>query len=291
VAEVDADENLARSLLFEQHPDLADLPLVRVDAGWDNTLWRLGDELLLRLPRRAAAAPLTLNEQRWLPQLAPLLPLPVPAPIRFGRPSGTYPWSWSIVPWLNGCPGDRCPITVPDDAAERLGRFLRALHHTAPAGAPHNPFRGVPLSQRAATFEDRLGELSAEVDVGGTRRVWERACVAAEWSGAPVWIHGDLHPANTLVAHGTLAAVLDFGDICAGDPAIDLAGAWMLLPPSALPTFIAAYGGVDADLEDRSLGWAILLGLMLLAIGLAGRPTYATVGRRTLAAAIERIRT
>src|SRR5258708_917376 len=183
VAEVEADENLARSLLFEQHPDLADLPLVRVDAGWDNTLWRLGDELLLRLPRRAAAAPLTLNEQRWLPQLAPLLPLPVPAPIRFGRPSETYPWSWSIVPWLNGCPGDRCPITVPDDAAERLGRFLRALHHTAPAAAPPHPFRGVPLSQRAAPFEDRLAQPSAEGDVGGTRRAWGRACVSAERRG------------------------------------------------------------------------------------------------------------
>jgi aminoglycoside phosphotransferase (APT) family kinase protein len=240
-AEIDVDAPLVRSLLAEQHPDLADLPLARLDAGWDNTLWRLGDELLVRLPRRLLSAPLTMYEQRWLPELARRLPLPIPAPVRVGRPSADYPWSWSVVPWLGGGPGDRTAITEPADAAGRLGRFLRALHHQAPSDAPQNPFRGVPLRHRAATFEERLAQLAGEIEVEATQRVWDQAVTADRWAGPPMWLHGDLHPANTLIADGTLGAVIDFGDICAGDPATDLAGSWMLLPASAMPLFAAAY--------------------------------------------------
>jgi aminoglycoside phosphotransferase (APT) family kinase protein len=254
-----------------------------LDAGWDNTLWRLGSELLVRLPRRAVAAPLTINEQRWLPQLATLLPLPVPNPVRIGHPSRDYPWAWSIVPWLDGKPGDRSAITAPQETARRLGQFLRALHQLAPVEAPHNPFRGVPLDQRAETFEERVADLSDHIDLHATRTVWDRACSAAPWSEPPVWLHGDLHPANILVTHGSLAAVIDFGDICAGDPATDLAAGWMLLPPSAIEEFFLAYGGVTPELEDRSMGWSILFGLMLLAIGLDNHPTFEAVGRSTLA--------
>ncbi len=292
-AQIDVDEPLVRSLIADQHPDLRDLPLEHLDAGWDNTLWRLGHELLVRLPRRAQAARLVANEQRWLPALAPLLPLPVPAPVRVGRPSIDYPWRWSIVPWLSGCPGDQSTISDPDDAAGRLGHFLRALHQPAPPDAPLNPYRGVPLVQRSATLDDRLVECAGEIDVDATRRVWDRACAAPPWPHSPAWLHGDLHPANTLIADGTLVGILDFGDICAGDPATDLAAATMLLPRSSDATFMDAYGKLGPDLEARSLGWALLFGLMLLSIGLDGRPgsghpTYAPIGRSTLARAIER---
>jgi aminoglycoside phosphotransferase (APT) family kinase protein len=287
------DEPLVRSLVAGQHPDLSDLSLGHLDAGWDNTLWRLGDELLVRLPRRAQAAPLVAKEQRWLPTLAPLLPLPVPAPVRTGRPSTDYPWRWSIVPWLSGIPGDRSTISDPDDAARSLGCFLRALHQPAPPDAPLNPYRGVPLARRSSTFEDRMVELATEVDVVATRRVWDRACAAPPWPGPPTWLHGDLHPANTLISQGTLAGILDFGDICAGDPATDLAAAIMLLPRSTDATFVDAYGGVDRGTEARSLGWAALFGLMLVSIGLDNRPTsahptYEPIGRSTLVRAIER---
>jgi aminoglycoside phosphotransferase (APT) family kinase protein len=285
-SEFEVDEVLVRSLLAEQHPDLADLPITQIDAGWDNTLWRLGRELLVRLPRRELAAPLTTHEQRWLPALAPRLPLPVPVPVRFGRPSDRYPWPWSVVPWLSGVPGHRTALTRPDDAAERLGRFLRALHQDAPAEAPRNHYRGVALAQRAETFQERIASLAAEIDVGATRRVWDRGLAADPWSGSPQWLHGDLHPANILVGHGTVAAVIDFGDICSGDPATDLAGAWMLLPAPALVVFNVAYGGVDDGLERRSLAWAVLFALMLLGIGLGDRPSYETVGRSTLARSI-----
>jgi aminoglycoside phosphotransferase (APT) family kinase protein len=292
-AEIDIDEQLVRSLIADQHPDLSGLPLEYVHAGWDNALWRLGDELLVRLPRRAQAAPLVLNEQRWLPALAPLLPLPVPAPVRVGWPTTDYPWSWSIVAWLSGSPGDQTSISNSGDAAQRLGHFLQALHRPAPFDAPLNPYRGVPLVQRSATLDDRLVELAGEIDVDATRRVWDRACAAPPWPHSPTWLHGDLHPANTLIADGTLVGVLDFGDIGAGDPATDLAAAVMLLPRSADATFVRSYGGVDPDLEARCLGWAVLFGLMLLSIGLdsrptSGHPTYAPIGRSTLARAIER---
>lgn len=281
--EIDISEGLVRAMLEEQHPDIAHRRLVQLDAGWDNVLWRLGDELLVRLPRRAVAAALTMNEQRWLPELAPRLPLPVPAPVRVGRPSGDYPWWWSVLPWLEGTPGDRASITDAEDAGLRLGRFLRVLHRPAPAGAPRNQWRGVPLVERADAIDERLARLADEVDVVALRRAWDRAVAAEPWSGAAVWVHGDLHPANVLIAEGTLAAVLDFGDLCQGDPATDVAAAWMLLPPDAMPVFATAYGRLDPDLLARSVGWAVLFGLMLVAVGLDGRPSYASVGRAILA--------
>jgi aminoglycoside phosphotransferase (APT) family kinase protein len=286
--EFDVDESLVRSLLSEQHPDLAALPITQIDAGWDNTLWRLGREFLVRLPRRKVAAPLMIHEQRWLPALAPRLPLPVPVPLRIGQPASRFPWSWSVVPWLAGAPGHCTALTKPEDAAERLGRFLRALHHEAPSEAPINLYRGVALARRAETFEERVVSLADEINVEATRRVWDRGLAVDAWSGSPRWLHGDLHPANILVDRGTLAAVIDFGDICAGDPATDLAGAWMLLPAQAMAVFNAAYGGVDDGLEQRSLAWAVLFALMLLEIGLGNRPAYETVGRLTLARSIAR---
>jgi aminoglycoside phosphotransferase (APT) family kinase protein len=286
-AEVEIDERLVRSLLADQHADLAGLPLVETDSGWDNNLWRLGENLVIRLPRRAVAAPLLVNEQRWLPELAPALPLPIPAPVRLGQPSGNYPWSWSIVPWFEGCPGDRTPTMEPHDTAKRLAQFLRALHRQAPSGAPHNPYRGVPLRDRAAAFVERMAQLSKDVDVLAAKRVWDRALGAEPWRAPAVWVHGDLHPANTVFVDGRLAAVLDFGDLCAGDPAVDMAGAWLLLPASVLPTFLSVYGDVDLDLQWRSLGWAVLFALMLLSIGIDGRPTYARVGRAGLEKVIE----
>ena len=288
--DIKVDERLVRTLLADQHPDLADLALLELGAGWDNTLWRVGDDLLARLPRRAVAATLTVNEQQWLPTLSPTLTLPVPVPIRVGRPSDRYPWSWSIVRWIEGTPADRAAAMVSMVVAEQLGAFLRALHHPAPPSAPHNPFRGVPLAERAGDFEQRLTALGAEIDERSVRAVWERALAASDWTGPPAWLHGDLHPANVLVADGILAAVIDFGDICGGDPATDLAAAWMMLPPPMIPLFASAYGGIDADLEDRALGWSVLFGLMLLAIGLDNRPTYEPIGRRTLAHSISHTR-
>ena len=281
-AEVDIDAQLVSSLLAHQHPHLAELGLTALDAGWDNSLWRLGERLVVRLPRRAVAVPLTLHEQRWLPGVAAALPLPVPTPVHVGVPSSIFPWPWTVVPWIDGVPGDRAALTKPDASAVRLGQFLRALHQPAPIDAPRNSYRGVALAERVAAFEDRMAALAGEVDGDALRSVWEDACDAPAWNEPPVWLHGDLHPANMLVNDGALAGVIDFGDICAGDPATDLAGAWMLLPAPSLSTFLRAYARIDAAVVARARGWAVLFGLMLLGIGLADKPTYEPVARATL---------
>lgn len=148
-AEVSVSVDLVRRLLDEQHPDLADLPVEVLANGWDNLVCRLGEEFLVRLPRRAMAARLVAHEQRWLPELADRLPLPVPAPVRVGTPTAQYPWSWSVVPFF---PGHTAARSEPDDpwsAAVTLGGFLDALHAPAPARAPVNPARGIPLAGRA----------------------------------------------------------------------------------------------------------------------------------------------
>ncbi|MDQ1465634.1 MAG: hypothetical protein QOH10_49, partial [Actinomycetota bacterium] len=145
-AEVAIDDGLVRRLLTEQLPDLRGLPLVRLAEGWDNVIFRLGDELTVRLPRRRLAAELVEHEQRWLPELAPKLPLAIPAPVGIGRPGPGYPWAWSVCPWLPGAVAQQVAPDDPFDAATRLGRFLAALHEPAPPDAPANPFRGVPLA-------------------------------------------------------------------------------------------------------------------------------------------------
>jgi len=150
-AEVSIDRSLVSALLQEQHTDLAHLPLTEIDEGWDNKLFRLGDDFIVRVPRHAAAAALIEQEQRWLPRLSPMLPLLVPVPIRVGRPGCGFQWSWSVVPWF---PGHSALLTPPEDlatAAVTLNRFLHALHQPAPRDAPTNPWRGVPLAARVGT--------------------------------------------------------------------------------------------------------------------------------------------
>lgn len=272
-----------------QCPDIADGRLDRLGAGWDNESWRLGDDLLVRLPRRQVAVPLILKEQRWLPQLAPSLPLPVPVPVRAGRPSSPFGWPWSVVPWFPGAPADVHPVTRPVDAALSLGTFLRALHQPAPEDAPHNPWRGVPLADRGPTVAQHLDRLP-DLPVAVLRRRWEDA-LAAGRPPCAAWVHADLHPGNLVVRGGTLAAVLDFGDLTAGDPATDLAAAWMLLPTAVHDVFWSAYGGPDTGPDDRlrqrAAGWAVLFALVLLDIGLDDRPTYAAVARTTVARLVE----
>jgi aminoglycoside phosphotransferase (APT) family kinase protein len=281
-AEIPIDEALVRRLLEDQQQDLAGLPLQLCDAGWDNVMWRLGADLAVRVPRRAVAAPLIENEQRWVPELAARLTLPVPVPLRAGQPTAYYPWHWSVVPWLEGSPGDRTLATDVGLTAPRLGSFLRAMHRPAPPGAPFNPYRSGPVESRADTFEERMAKLADHVDEGRLRKVWETGLSCPVYAGPPLWLHGDLHPANTLVLDGAVVAVIDFGDLCAGDPAVDVGAASMSVPDEGEAAFWTAYGGPDPDLAGRARAWAVLFALMLLEIGLEDRPTYASVGRSTL---------
>lgn len=285
-AEVDIDEALVRDLLAEQHPDLASLPLTPLTHGWDNVIFRLGDELTVRLPRRAMAAELVQHEQRWLPTLAPRLPLAIPAPVRMGRPSALYPWHWSVCPWLPGVIAAEAPPDDFDEAAEVLGQFLAALHQDAPDDAPRNPYRGVPLWARDQTMRTWLEQLGDAVDGERIAALWDDALALPPWDRAPVWVHGDLHGANVLVDQGRVSAVIDFGDVTAGEPAPDLAAAWLVLPSEARPAFRAAAGGPDDDTWARAKGWALHFGVAYTANS-ADNPLFARMGKEVLAAVLD----
>jgi aminoglycoside phosphotransferase (APT) family kinase protein len=292
-AEVEVSADLVWRLLAGQHPDLAGLPVKFLANGWDNELYRVGDELLARLPRRALGAQIIKNEQRWLPGLAPKLPLPIPAPERTGVPGCGYPYSWSVVPYLPGVPAAQASSLDPARAAAAMGGFLGTLHAPAPPDAPPNPFRGVPLAKRAATFAANLAlltDLVDPVDQDAVLRAWDTALATPSYDGPPVWLHGDLHPANILVNDGQVSGVIDFGDITAGDPASDLAVAWMLLPPACHAGFWSAYqtsGGRPGDaLRARARGWALNFAIVFLAHS-EDNPVLRDIGHRTLRAVLE----
>jgi aminoglycoside phosphotransferase (APT) family kinase protein len=283
-AEIEIDEALVRRLLREQVPDLAALPIRVVANGWDNAVVRLGDEWMARLPRRAAAATLIEHEQQWLPVLAPRLPLAVPVPTFCGRPTANYPWSWSIGPWLPGESAEAHPPTDQAHTVATLAAFIRAMHQPAPADAPENLFRGVALRSRADAVEQRATSLAAVIDRDRTLAVWATLSATPAWDGPPMWLHGDLHPSNMLTLGGQLSAVIDFGDLTCGDPATDLAVAWMMFDESHRAEF-RAQAGIDSSTWRRAAGWALNLSLAYL----TGDDTTSMpgIGRRTLAAVIE----
>ena len=289
MSELTIDVDLVRRLLLEQHPDLAGRPLTRADGGWDNAVFRLGDELSVRLPRRSATAALIANEQRWLPELAPRLPLPVPAPIRVGRPGSGFLWAWSIVPWLPGTASFAAPFE-PRAAAMALGGFLQALHQPAPADAPQSPWRSIPLDARTARLHEHLDQLHDTVSRERILALWDRLVVTPRWPGPPMWIHGDLHPGNLLIHDGALSAVIDFGDLTCGDPATDFSVMWMLLPPDHRHTLFAAAGRnrsspADEQMWRRARGWALAIGVAVVVLGQEGNP-LAELGKKTIAAAL-----
>ena len=281
-AEVNIDAELVSLLLTEQHPDLRNLPIQFVDAGWDNAMFRLGDRLAVRLPRRAIAASLVEKEQQWLPQLAQQLPIPVPVPYRVGQPNSRYPWHWSISPRLPGQTADKIQLSA--DHAQQIALFLKALHTTAPNNAPENPFRGVPLIQRVPLMNEQLPRIDAHVEtIASTiRSLWQQA-VETPTDVETTWIHGDLHPCNLLVNEHSITGVIDWGDLAAGDRATDLAALWCLFPDQYLrQQVVDTYGEVSEATLARAQGWAILFGVVLLNSGLIDSPQHATIGRKIL---------
>lgn len=285
-------QDLVRALLREQHPDLADLELRDVAGGWDNQQWRLGAELAVRLPRTGRAPALLRTEQKWLPVLAERLPLPVPTPVRTGEPSVLFGHTWTIPRWVEGDPADCAPITRAD-AAETLAGFLKALHQHAPADAPANPERGIPLAGMRDGFNSAARLIAGEASADAARETWDKAVAAPVWHRAPTWLHGDLHPANVVVQEGALSGVIDFGEMCAGDPATDLSAAWILLPAGAADRFFGSYEDADEATIARARGWAVLRALHLISIGRNGRlglpggkPTWEPAGRAALERAL-----
>jgi aminoglycoside phosphotransferase (APT) family kinase protein len=277
-ADVDVDVDVVQRLLADQHPDLAGLPLHIAAQGWDNVVLRLGEDLAVRVPRRTEAAALVLEEQRVLPGLVQGLPVPIPAPVRIGTPGALHPYGWSVVPWFDG----RTPLEagVRDERlALDVAAFLHALHRPDPS-PPVNPVRGVPLADRdGEVIQERLmsGPLK---DFQGLAAIWSDALSAPVHAGPAVRIHGDLHPANLIVRDGALSAVVDFGDTTTGDPATDLAVAWLAFGPTGRRAFLAALAPDPATVR-RARGWALVMASALVTMSEPSSPMV-PLGRTAL---------
>jgi aminoglycoside phosphotransferase (APT) family kinase protein len=290
--EVRTDVGLVRRLLLAQFPQWAELPVVPADSfGTDNATYRLGDDKAVRLPRFARWAPQVDREQRWLPRLAPQLPLAIPVPLAMGQPGEGYPFRWSICPWLDGANPTIERITDPDQAARDLAGFITALQRVDPAGGPppqsSNAFRGVPMGDDRpsiaadARVRSLIAAMDGVVDTDALTAVWEAALAAPAWDGRPVWVHGDLTPGNLLAADGRLRAVIDFGCLGVGDPAVDLMVAWTFLTADARTVFRAALS-VDDATWARGRGWGLAMTLPSRAAVSAADPVRAAGARRRI---------
>ncbi|WP_239124451.1 aminoglycoside phosphotransferase family protein [Rhizocola hellebori] len=277
-AEVEIDAELVGRLLEAQCPELAGRPLSLVANGWDNTIFRLGDDLCVRLPRRQVAVQLIRNENRWLPLLASRVSVPVPAPVYVGEPGEGFAWPWSVCRWIEGVVASEVPPPQRRSLAPGLGAFFRALHVPAPSDAPRNPVRGVALSERSPAFYERL---HAVPDASELTAMWEELVAVPQWQGPPVWVHGDPHPANILIGQSGLAGVLDFGDLTAGDPATDLAAGWFVFDEPGRRSFREHLGDIDDDTWERARGWALNIGTAIVA-HTDDNPRMAQVGRHVL---------
>lgn len=283
-AEVEIDARLVEELIRAQHPDLAALELGAQPAasGWDNVMYRLGPDLAVRLPRRALGARCIDVEQRWLPRLAPALPVATPVPVRVGTPACGYPWPWSIVTWIPGTPASQMPLARDEAAA--WGRFLRALHAIdTPDSPPENPYRGQSLSARDEAFRERL----ARLERAAALRIGDQAMLSNAWAAGlasladedTCWLHGDLHPRNVITSDGRLRGVIDWGDATVGDPSADLCSAWLLFDPAEHGRIWQVYGRATPDRLVRARAWAAYFAVVLIDAGRVDDADFESLGR------------
>ena len=269
---VHIDASLVRKLIGAQFPEWADLQIKPVEfGGWDNKTFHLGSQMVVRLPSSAEYALQVEKEQLWLPKLALLLPLSIPAPLAMGKPALGYPWHWSIYRWLDGRPASIERIADLPKFATTLAQFLVALQKIdstgGPKAGPHNFYRGGPLKVYNDETRKAIAILGDKIDVGAVTAVWNEA-LASTWREVPVWVHGDVAPSNLLVDNGSLSAVIDFGSSGIGDPACDLAIAWTFFTGESREAFRAALQLDDATWA-RGRGWALWKALIICA-GLPG---------------------
>jgi aminoglycoside phosphotransferase (APT) family kinase protein len=266
--EVDVDVRLARRLLGVQFPEWSRLPVEPVlPRGTDNALYRVGGDLVARLPRTPRTEAALQREREWLPRLAPHVPLEVPVPLADGEPEKEYPFRWAVYSWLDGEQATADHIADQTRLAADLAGLLAALQRIDPAAGPgpgpQNVFRGEPISRRDEAVRSSVAKLGEAIDTERVTAAWESDSSAPGWDGPPVWIHGDLDSRNLLARDGRLSGVLDWGCVGIGDPACDVMVAWKLLSPEVRPLFRAALGVDDATWR-RARAWALSQALMAL---------------------------
>ena len=273
------DEALVCRLVTTQFPQWKDLPIWPVaSGGWDNRTFHLGQHMLVRMPSAADYALQVEKEQRWLPKLAPLLPLPIPVPLAIGKPTEEYPWQWSIYQWLPGDSAANAPISDLNHFATSLAEFLIALQRIDSAGGPspglHSFYRGGSLATYDAETRQALAILKGKIDVVAAIEIWETA-LATDWDKPPVWVHGDISLGNLLVKNGQLCAVIDFGQLTVGDPACDLAIAWTFFKGESREIFRTLLA-LDANTWARGRAWTLWKALVIAADITRGNAIEAT---------------
>jgi aminoglycoside phosphotransferase (APT) family kinase protein len=279
--EVDTDASLVGRLLAAQFPQWADLPVEPVEsAGTDHAIYRLGEDMSVRLPRIRWATAQADKEGQWLPRLAPLLPLAVPTQLAKGTPAEDYPWEWSIYRWLDG---ENATLAVLPDLrplATELAGFVLALQKIDPADGP-STYRGRPLAIHDAPVRNALIALDGVIDTDAATAAWESALEAPAWDGPPIWVHGDLMSGNLLTTDGRLTAVIDFGCLGVGDPACDVIAAWNLFTAESRDVFRTELG-VDDGTWARGRGWALGIALVALPYYLETSPVIVRSSLRTI---------
>ena len=283
--ELDIDAALVRRLLSGQFPQWADLPLEPVPSyGTVNALYRLGRDMVLRLPRTPGGVAGIEKERRWLPKLAQHLPLAVPVPLAKGKPGKDYPWPWSVNSWLKGETATRDRIEDLPAFAKTLARFVIALQAIDATGGPvpEPTERGVPLAERDHRVRAAIESLEGEVDIDAVTAAWEASLRAPAWNGPAVWLHGDLYEANLLVTGGRLSGVIDWGILSVGDPAPDLLAAWSLFSGEAREVFRRELM-VDDAMWARGRGWALSVALIALPYYMHTNPAFVELSRRMIA--------
>jgi aminoglycoside phosphotransferase (APT) family kinase protein len=286
VDEVDTDVALVSRLLTAQFPQWADLPIEPVrSAGTDNAIYRLGDDMAVRLPRIHRATGQADKEHRWLPRLARFLPLAIPVPLAMGMPGEGYPWHWSVYRWLEGENATLERLADPRQAAKDLAHFIAALQRIdttgGPPPGPHDLARGKPLAMRDTYTREAIAALYGMIDADAVTAAWEAALQAPEWDRAPVWFHGDMLPGNLLFNRGRLSGIIDFGALGVGDPACDLMIAWNLFSGESRDVFRAALG-VDDATWARGRGWALSQALIFIPYYLDTNPVGVGNARRAI---------
>lgn len=283
--EVRIDVSLVRRLVTTQFPQWAGLPIKPVEfGGWDNRTFHLGEHMTVRLPSAERYILQVEKEHRWLPRLAPLLPLPIPVPLAMGMPAEGYPWRWSVYRWLEGEIATVARIAGLREFATTLAQFLLALERIdaadGPPPGPHNFFRGGPLTVYDTETRQAIAALDGLIDTDAATTVWE-AALATTWRGPPVWVHGDVSSGNLLVEGGRLSAVIDFGSSGVGDPACDLYIAWTFLERDSREAFRAALP-LDRATWARGRGWTLWKGLITLAANIHTNPVEAGKAQRVI---------
>jgi aminoglycoside phosphotransferase (APT) family kinase protein len=280
--ELPIDANLVAALIADQFPQWSALPLERVDStGTVHAIYRLGNDMAVRLPLLARYAPELLKETEWLPKLAPHLPLATPVPVAQGAPGHGYQLPWSVVTWIEGDNATLETLADPVRAAGQLGEFVRVLRGLDTRGAEIHEYRGRPLVGRDMLTRQAIQQVTNEFPESELTGAWEKALASSDWGGKPVWFHGDLHSGNLLSHHGQLTAVIDFGGLGTGDPAIDTIAAWWLFSGESRAAFRRA-AELDEDLWERGRGWALSVALIALPYYVHSNPRFAEMCRGTI---------